>query len=66
MKLSPIIGLCANCRHVNVIKSAKGSFFVMCGLAKTDSRFEKYPLLPVFQCAGYRPPAEESEAEQSS
>jgi hypothetical protein len=66
MKLSPTIGLCASCQHVKVIKSAKDSFFIMCRLAKTDPRFEKYPVLPVFRCAGYKPLPEEQARGQSS
>ncbi len=46
-------GLCAACQHQKIIKSARGSSFIMCGLSKTDARFPKYPLLPVLQCAGY-------------
>jgi hypothetical protein len=56
MKLSPTIGLCAGCRHVQVVRSAKNSFFVLCRLSKTDPAFDKYPVLPVFQCAGFAPP----------
>jgi hypothetical protein len=59
MQLSPYVGLCAACRHVKVIQSAKGSLFIMCGLAKTDPRFSKYPVLPVLRCAGYEPHPEE-------
>lgn len=47
------IGLCATCQHKQVIKSARGSFFIMCGLSKTDDRFDKYPPLPVLRCTGY-------------
>jgi hypothetical protein len=61
MKLSPTIGLCAACQHVKVIKSAKDCFFVMCGLAKTNPRFEKYPVLPVLRCSGYKPLPEDRE-----
>ncbi len=53
MNISPLVGLCAVCKHVHIIKSAKGSFFLMCHMAKTDPRFEKYPVLPVLQCAGF-------------
>lgn len=63
MKISPLVGLCATCKHVKVIKSAKGSFFLMCRLAQTDPRFEKYPPLPVLQCLGYESPIEEDEEE---
>ncbi|MEY4222236.1 MAG: hypothetical protein RL334_878, partial [Chloroflexota bacterium] len=27
--------------------------FMLCGLAKSDGRFEKYPRLPVLHCAGH-------------
>jgi hypothetical protein len=36
-----------------VVKSAKGSYFVMCRRAKTDPRFSKYPVLPVLYCPGF-------------
>jgi hypothetical protein len=55
MQISPTAGLCATCQHVKIIQSAKGSFFIMCSLAKTDPRFSKYPVLPVIQCSGYEP-----------
>ncbi|MBI1877608.1 MAG: hypothetical protein HYR94_05150 [Chloroflexi bacterium] len=61
MYISPLAGLCAACRHVKVIQSAKGSFFIMCGRAKTDPRFSKYPILPVLQCSGYEQQSEENE-----
>ncbi|HMR66701.1 MAG TPA: hypothetical protein PKE64_22030 [Anaerolineae bacterium] len=50
-----IIGLCAACRHVRPIKSSRGSVFVMCGLAKTNPNFPKYPPLPVIKCGGFEP-----------
>ena len=65
MQISPLVGLCAACQHVKVIKSAKGSFFLMCNLAKTDPRYQKYPVLPVLQCAGFErvePDQESAEA----
>jgi len=48
------VGLCATCRYLHIIKSAKGSFFVMCDLSKTDGEFQKYPPLPVIACDGYQ------------
>lgn len=48
-------GLCAACAHARVVESARGSTFVLCGLAATDARFPKYPRLPVLQCVGYSP-----------
>ena len=48
-------GLCATCLHAQLIESSKGSVFLLCQLSKTDSRFPKYPRLPVLSCAGYEP-----------
>jgi len=45
--------LCETCRHAKIITSDRGSIFFMCALSKTDSRFDKYPRLPVFTCSGY-------------
>lgn len=53
MKTSAPVGLCASCKHVKVITSARGSRFILCGLARTDERFKKYPALPVLRCPGY-------------
>jgi hypothetical protein len=36
------------------VKSARGSTFTLCKLSFVDSRFAKYPVLPVRQCSGYR------------
>jgi hypothetical protein len=47
------IGLCATCRHARIVQSSRGSTFYRCLLAETDSRFAKYPRLPVLRCAGY-------------
>jgi len=46
-------GLCATCQHAQTITSSRGSTFLLCRLSATDSRFPRYPPLPVFQCAGY-------------
>lgn len=46
-------GLCASCKHARTIESAKGSEFWLCRLSETDTRFAKYPRLPVQRCAGY-------------
>ena len=46
-------GLCDGCAHAQVIVSAKGSRFILCGLAATDGAFAKYPRLPVLTCAGF-------------
>ena len=55
-------GLCDNCKHVQIVKSAKGSFFHLCMFFKKDPRFSKYPKLPVLACAGYQAREQESES----
>jgi len=47
-------GLCASCRFAEIITSSRGSTFYLCGLAKTDPAFRRYPVLPVRQCSGYQ------------
>jgi hypothetical protein len=42
------------CVHAQVITSARGSTFSLCKLSFVDSRFAKYPALPVRECAGYK------------
>ena len=46
-------GLCASCRHAREIRSRR-SAFLRCGLADVDTRFPRYPRLPVLECTGYR------------
>jgi hypothetical protein len=53
MKFPAQIGLCAACRYAQAVKSSRGSVFVMCGRAKTDPRFSKYPRLPMLACVGF-------------
>jgi hypothetical protein len=56
----PVItgGLCGACLHVRVIRSGRGSVFLMCerGLRK-EPGYVKYPPLPVVRCAGHEPTA---------
>jgi len=51
----PPAGLCESCVHQREIRNTRGSSFSMCGLAKTDPAFPKYPRLPVHACLGYTP-----------
>lgn len=46
-------GLCENCRHVKKLANNRGSVFYMCEKAASDSRFTRYPRLPVLRCEGY-------------
>jgi hypothetical protein len=51
-------GLCADCLHARRVESTRGSVFFLCELSLTDSRFPKYPRLPVLSCSGYQPKPE--------
>ena len=46
-------GLCATCRHAEIITSTRGSVFYLCRLSASDPRYPKYPPLPVLMCEGY-------------
>ena len=54
-------GLCVTCAHVQIVRSARGSEFVLCRLSFSDPRFPKYPPLPVLECAGYQAVADPDE-----
>jgi hypothetical protein len=47
-------GLCAECANARVVESNRGSIFLLCELSRSDSRFAKYPRLPVLSCSGYQ------------
>ena len=47
------VGLCKTCRHVRVVTNPRRSIFYLCQLSEVDSRFDKYPRLPVIHCVGY-------------
>jgi hypothetical protein len=47
-------GLCADCVHARGIESGRKSTFILCELSFTDSRFPKYPRLPVISCDGFK------------
>lgn len=49
------IGLCADCRHMRRIESARRSTFYRCHRSVTDPSYPKYPRLPVLTCRGYEP-----------
>ena len=51
--LDATVGLCAKCRHVQRVRSDKGSIFYLCTLSATDPRFAKYPTLPIRSCPGF-------------
>lgn len=48
----PPAGLCARCRHAELLRSPR-STFLRCARAAADSRFARFPTLPVLACAGF-------------
>jgi hypothetical protein len=54
-------GLCDNCMHVQMVKSAKGSTFYLCMFSKINPSFSKYPRVPVLACSGYKPNDDQDE-----
>lgn len=46
-------GLCDACAHQRRVGNTRGSTFSLCGLARTDDRFPKYPRMPVLRCEGF-------------
>jgi hypothetical protein len=53
------VGLCARCANARTVRSRRGSMFILCQLHRTDPRFEQYPVLPVLECPGYEPDADD-------
>jgi len=49
------VGLCADCLYARRIESVRGSVFYLCERSNSDSRFPKYPRLPVLRCPGHTP-----------
>ncbi len=46
-------GRCASCRHLQVLRSGRGSTFVRCALSDQQEAFQRYPRLPVLACGGW-------------
>ena len=53
------VGLCARCAHASRVPTPR-SLFWLCRLSGQDSRFERYPRLPVLECSGHQPGEPES------
>ena len=54
-------GLCASCVHAQQVLSSRDSTFILCRLSRQDSRYARYPRLPVIECKGYEPRGPEPE-----
>lgn len=46
-------GLCGTCVHHRWTSNRRGSRFLMCRRSVLESRYAKYPPLPVRECPGY-------------
>jgi len=53
--IKPPAGLCDSCLHQRLVGNTRGSTFSMCGRARDDPTFPRYPRLPVAECHGYEP-----------
>jgi hypothetical protein len=58
-------GLCADCQYSRQIESERGSLFYRCERSRRDSSFAKYPKLPMLQCPGYVPKANNQTAKEA-
>jgi hypothetical protein len=47
-------GLCADCRHCQIVETARSRFY-LCRRSFDDAQYPKYPVLPVRACPGYEP-----------
>jgi propionyl-CoA synthetase len=56
-KLGAEAGLCASCLHARLNETRRGTAYLRCARASSDSRFARYPRLPVTECAGHEPTA---------
>jgi hypothetical protein len=56
MRAPPAEGLCAACRHQQIVRTTRGSVFSLCRRSRDDPSFPRYPRLPVLECRGYEPP----------
>jgi len=47
------LSLCSCCSHCREVVSARGSRFLLCRHGGSTGNFPKYPVQPVFYCAGF-------------
>jgi hypothetical protein len=59
MSAPPAEGLCAVCRHQQIVRNTRGSVFSLCRRSRDDPSFPRYPRLPVLECRGYEPPEDD-------
>ena len=62
--MSAEVGLCALCAHTRRVESQRGSVFYLCVRSRDDSRYRKYPPLPVLACPGFEEAATGEEVKE--
>lgn len=50
---APANGLCDSCAHQQLVPNTRGSVFSLCLRSRTDSRYPRYPRVPVARCPGH-------------
>ena len=58
------LGLCEKCTFMRVVESKRGSIFYLCERSFEDSRYRKYPPLPVLACTGFEVAVTEHDGER--
>ncbi|MDQ3729530.1 MAG: hypothetical protein M3355_08070 [Actinomycetota bacterium] len=54
-------GLCDSCKHQRVVRNTRGGAFSLCERSRSEEEFPRYPRLPVTDCRGHEPRADEPE-----
>ena len=54
------VGICLHCQHLKVVSNRRGSSFFLCQKSQEDTRFPRYPGIPVLACAGFQPHSPDS------
>gem|GEM_PF-1108642 len=46
-------GICSTCVFQSLVHTTRGSTFSLCERSREDSRYPRYPRVPVNACSGY-------------
>ncbi len=58
-QLAVLVGLCAQCRWAARVPTDKARCYWRCRRSEVDTRYPRYPRLPMVVCAGYQPHEDE-------